>query len=698
MQDEFTKNQNTLVEFIYQDNLAETTSDKIQLVRILSRSSTLPKVQNINIQPLNSNPDGFYIQAGRSIKLGANILSNPVVALIYIRYGLEWQIWYKSQPKKDFDPRLCDIAACRVTAEFYNTIPEDDTKSLNKIPEEFFKIFYKFTYDSNLPALSEADFEQLGLMHNKDYPEQPLKKESLDILSHLAFPLEYLLMNGGDMRLQIDPKRLLNKYGCRPFPRPKAFTFASSTATSISNIAFNQTEKKREQLIEKCFEIGCEKTLSKFLDDIKADLKATLSLPEDASVILAPSGTDISLLFAGLCQTLFHKPIVHILVASDETGSGVPMALKGNHFSDRSSQGVSVTKETPLDAFRETELINIPLKNEKGHLKHRQDLDNEVERAFEHVIKKGAQPILHVMNQSKLGFTAPSENCLLNLENKFGKDFFALIDNSQLRMSRRKICNYVQRDYMMTITGSKFFTGPPFNGALILPKIWETLFAESEIDLPEGLIHYVFKNDFPTGWKSIKKFKYGTNLGTLMRWYASFVELERYFETPVALRNLATEMFCKHVEMSIERAVFLQALSVGEEKANDSFKTNERRTIFPFFILSNGKVLSRNEVDCVYKLLNQSLSALFDLKDEDLGLLGDQACHIGQPVKAIYKDGTPSGVVRISLGSRVISESWKDQDVSLFFQKIEEQMNQVDIIIRKIKLILNHPEWLKSPL
>jgi hypothetical protein len=27
---------------------------------------------------------------------------------------------------------------------------------------------------------------------------------------------------------------LLNKYGCRPFPRPDAFTFASSTGTSVS--------------------------------------------------------------------------------------------------------------------------------------------------------------------------------------------------------------------------------------------------------------------------------------------------------------------------------------------------------------------------------------------------------------------------------------------------------------------------------
>jgi hypothetical protein len=31
-------------------------------------------------------------------------------------------------------------------------------------------------------------------------------------------------MSGGDLRLNIDEIDLLNKYGCRPFPRPDAFT------------------------------------------------------------------------------------------------------------------------------------------------------------------------------------------------------------------------------------------------------------------------------------------------------------------------------------------------------------------------------------------------------------------------------------------------------------------------------------------
>jgi hypothetical protein len=49
-------------------------------------------------------------------------------------------------------------------------------------------------------------------------------------------------MSGGDLRLNIDEIDLLNKYGCRPFPRPDAFTFAS-TGTSVSNFAFDKTDK-----------------------------------------------------------------------------------------------------------------------------------------------------------------------------------------------------------------------------------------------------------------------------------------------------------------------------------------------------------------------------------------------------------------------------------------------------------------------
>lgn len=685
---------NRLVEFIDQEHIFNSPENRIQLIRILSRSSNLPKVQNINIY-LHNDSNGFYIKPGEALQIGSKILGNPVVALIYIRYGLEWQIWYKSQLSHKKDPRICDTAACQVTAKFYDTLSLADKKALIDLPKDFFGIFKKFKTGHDTPVLTAADYKVLGEMHHLKYPSSTLDKEDLKIVRYLAFPLEYLLMSGGDKRLQIDRKQLLNKYGCTPFPRPKAFTFASSTATSISNIAFSQTEGKREKLIEDCFQNGFEKSIKNFSEGIKSSLKKALDLPDNLSVILGPSGTDISLLFAGLCQSLFDKPLVHILVASDETGSGVPAALEGKHFSDRTSQGMKAKKGERIEGFEPVELYPISLRDSNGSLKSANSIDQEVIAVFKQFLMEGKQPILHVMNQSKLGYMAPSTACLSQLEEEFESDFFALIDNSQMRMGRYELGNYLHHNYAMTITGSKFFTGPPFCGALLLPESRESWLASSPGDLPSGLKDYAYKNDFPTQWNSVQKLKQGSNLGTLMRWSAAIVEQDRYFETPVLLRTLGTEMFCTHVQTSIEQADFLDSLIDLKEDATKVNPTASNRSIFPFFIKHHNRTLKLEETRNIYHLLNQKLTNLFEDEACDSTILANQVCHIGQPVKAVHKDGTLSGVVRISIGARVISESWKERDVSLFFQKIQDQMAQVDTIIRKIQFILDHESWWK---
>ena len=65
----------------------------------------------------------------------------------------------------------------------------------------------------------------------------------------LAAPVEVLLTTGGDTRLAVDPETGLNCYGCSPRPRPDAITFASTTATSISDGAFAAVEGLRRRLI-----------------------------------------------------------------------------------------------------------------------------------------------------------------------------------------------------------------------------------------------------------------------------------------------------------------------------------------------------------------------------------------------------------------------------------------------------------------
>src|ERR1700687_1504849 len=62
---------------------------------------------------------------------------------------------------------------------------------------------------------------------------------SASVMAELFGPLNRLLGSGGDARLAIYPASGINGYGCQPFPCPETLSFASSTATSISERAYD---------------------------------------------------------------------------------------------------------------------------------------------------------------------------------------------------------------------------------------------------------------------------------------------------------------------------------------------------------------------------------------------------------------------------------------------------------------------------
>ncbi len=689
----------SLAEFILDENEVSNLSERTQLVRILSRSSTLPKVEDIFIRVLKDQPKGFLIEPGISISLGSDYLTNPLATLLILRYGLEWQIWYKNQHKKDTATKICDIAACRVAAKFYELTPNMDKGALDCIPQDLIQNIFKFKRDAPIRDLiDELDFEALSQFHKLPNTPVSLSDEEITILKHLASPVEYLLMSGGDQRLKVDPNELLNKYGCRPFPRPEAFTFASSTASSISNHAYNKVQFKRKRLIRMSFQDGFENSLAAFSQKIKSDLKTYLQIPESAAIILAPSGTDITLEIAGICQALFEAELTHILVAADETGSGVPAALTGKHFSNTSAQNQPVQKGALIEGFREVNLQKIELRNAKGQLKHPDEVDRAVYKSVKEAIAQGQRPILHVIDQSKLGYTAPSDEGLEKIQKDFGAAVLISVDNSQLRMDPADIRGYLEKGFIMTLTGSKFFTGPPFSGALLVPAVIAKKIQETQRELPEGLAPYFYKNDWPD-WPIANRLNPGVSTGVYMRWYASIAEIERYYKTPLSLRFLGVEMFCEHVNNTINSAPFLEHITGFNpvtQKETDPLRMKAIKTIFPFFTKCGDRVLKKEETDRLYKLLNQDIAHQFAEAPDEIKRIASIACHIGQPVAAVYKDGTLSGVMRINLGARVISESWKDRDSSIYFKTIEEQMIQVSIIVRKIQLILEKPALLKE--
>jgi hypothetical protein len=684
-----------LLEGFLNNQAPEIDAQRAQLIRVLSRSGTLPKVADLQVQYIHSQPEMFVMIPGKQLRIGIRLLQQPVLALVALRYGIEWHMWYKAVQGADGDVRVADLAAARVAVKFMELLPDDDRTELFKnFPDdlkELFAVVSKSTF--KLEEFEQTDIQVIAKFHKLEAPQRPINPDWLRIIDYLAVPTEALLMSGGDLRLNIETRYLLNVYGCRPFPRPEAFSFASSTATSVSNIAFDLTQKQREQIISASFLHGLQRAFKQQQRDLFARLRKALHLGSTTALLTSPSGTDISLLFAGMCQALYQNPITHILVASDETGSGVPMALAGCHFADTSALNQPVKKEAAIAGFVPVEVVKIPLRDAAGHLKLRATLDAEVDNAIKNAMANGSKPVLHVMDQSKLGYAAPSQEYLTRIPEQFGNHVVVLVDNSQLRMDVSRIENYLNLGFLMTITGSKYYTGPPFSGALVMPKWFADAVANSKNPLPIGLGNYFLKSEFVNDVPMAATLADGYNYGSYLRWHAALVEMERYFAIPSTLRSMGRELFCEHVASRIRNSPFMEAL---EQSPNPKAPyAEEPRTIFPFFILKEGRVLSQPQADRVYRLLNMDISKMAPFASDVEQRIAAQACHIGQPVKVFYRDSEPSAVVRISLGSRIISESWVDKDVSLFFHRIESQMHQVDLVCSKIELILKYASELE---
>ena len=687
---------NILIEDQYKRTRLFEKENVNYLVRVLKRFNTVPKINSINIITSNREPDLFKIIPNKAIRIGSSFLDKPVLALIYLRYGIEWQLWYKALGKEKSDTILCDLAALKVTQIFYELLPREDKEKLKDLDYALIDMSKK-NEDINTKSLSK--YEELQHFHEINNSNNIFKESWKPILENLAKPTEYLLMSGGDLRLKIDESELLNKYGCRPFPRPEAFTFASSTATSVSNFAFDKTDKVRAILIQNSLKKGFENATIEFSELLKSNLRKALEINDECQIIFSPSGTDSALQIAAITQIISDKEITHVLVASDETGSGVPSALKGLHFENTTALNYPVKKEDNIEGFRDIDLIEIPLRDENGELKPSFQLDNEVFTTISKTNELGRHIVLHAMDQSKLGYQSPSEDMIQKLDTLDNMSIQIIVDASQLRLDPKDIQNYLNKGYIVTITGSKYFTGPPYSGALIVPKSVSKSINSVNNTLPEGLTNYYNHSDWPTLWFCSRDLSDGFNYGSYMRWNAAIVEMDRYYKTPILYRNLGIEMFCNFVEDSIKDSTFLEPLFGDETKINtynsEEFGLRNIRTIFPFFILKNKEVLTVDNVKKLYALLNFDISDQFEGSSLEIMRLAAQKCHIGQAVNVKYANGIQSAVLRISLGARVISESWVNRDISIYFRNIELQMNQITVIIKKIELILGNPELLK---
>jgi hypothetical protein len=301
------------------------------------------------------------------------------------------------------------------------------------------------------------------------------------------------LCSGADSRMATDPHTGLSKYFCPVQPTADLICVSSCTASPISARGFNTASRAFATIAGAMSPRQRALRLETLNEQIKAQLISYFGVDGLARVILCPSGTDAVLTAAMLVAA--ERPndaITAILPCASETGTGVPMAAMCRVF-DGPRSGRSL-----LD--RESATVEIPLRATDGSPL----CVDDVNRCFAAATANASgRVIVWLTHGTKTGLIAP-------VSPPPGAD--VIVDACQARLAPETVVAYLRRGWPVVVTGSKFFCGPAFSGAVLFP-----------LARPDG-----------SGRNSVASTSDAPSaLGTALRWSAAIDAIEA-FEASVA--------------------------------------------------------------------------------------------------------------------------------------------------------------------
>jgi hypothetical protein len=420
---------------------------------------------------------------------------------------------------------------------------------------------------------------------------------------------------------------------------------------------------------------------------MRVELKACLQLPDDVAVVFSASGTDAQLLALFLARCRSEAPLKTIVIGSDQSGSGTLYTARGRHFANLTARGSVTGKDAPIPGLS-CDSMGVPLFDGTTGCAARADSDDAVLRAIEAAVAGGSDVLLHIMDSSKLGWRAPSEACLADIGRRWRQKVQVVVDACQMRLTRARLRNYLDRGYMVLISGSKFFGGPAFSGALLLPG--RIPYPRSDA-FADGLQDYAGRSDWPKAWTSRSHFSNRPNLGQWLRWEAALEEIGAYYRVPADFRTSAL----RHLRDGVE-SLMARSPSLGPVAASGSAYGSDEEfsgpTIFPFTIRRRGVPISADDCQHLYRALARDVGDLVVGSARDREIAG-RRCLLGQPVRI---DGAqPTGLLRLCLGARQVIETWA-ADAGLAQQRLQGELDRITAVVAKLELLLHHMDELRS--
>ena len=485
---------------------------------------------------------------------------------------------------------------------------------------------------------------------------------TLDQLEQLDLhATEKLLLCGGDARLTIAPDTGVNKYGCLAQPDTDLIAFGSSTGSTISERGFAAATALHQRLISQD-SIASEGALYRHeLERIRMDFNRLCELPEQSgsATIFAASGTDLHLICAQLMASdLPGQPPLHIIMMdASETGSGVAPAVRGQHFSNHAALGGQVGAFELMDGALPIAVTSIGLRHADGAKRTLTDIDGEVDGLIQASVANHQRVLLIMIDVSKTGLIAPSPHYIAQLRARYPDQVDVLVDACQFRISSATLNAYLQLGCMVTLTGSKFLTGPVFSGILHIPAHLTPRLAHKK--LPDALTDYSARAEWPAHWLATRHLSDQANWGLLLRLEAALAELRAFRAISEADIADFLEQFAIAMQSAIGASPHFALMAENRLSRSPIYhghSWDQIPTIFPFLLLHRpGQPISREQTQQIYRQLQLPLQLRTgDQLDPSIAAM---RCQLGQPVLCGTQFGSEVSALRLCASSRIIVEA-----------------------------------------
>ena len=638
--------------------LPETTTDERVFNPALARALALDPAASALVADMAApiavdagGPDLFRLTERGTLLVSPALLARPRLIGVVTRWAQETAFLTKVAGADPTGRRSAFAAAALHGAALIARLPDPDRAELRHwLPDPLWR-------GDRLEAARETAQWLAGR-----FRDTAALAGSVPEPCELALPVEALLEAGGDDRIVTTPQTGMNRYGATSRPRPEAVHFSSSTASSVSDYTFGALDRLRRSLLVEVLLRGLslEAAVRGLADAIARDLLAMHDLdPEEADVVLAPSGTDTELL-AVLVGLGAGDRLANILIAPEETGRSVKVAAAGLAFHD----GGAFAKGAPLWPDADIAVASVSVRDAQAAPRPRADVESAVKAALDEGLGAGRRVLLHVVLGSKTGVSAPSPDFVLAIGAPWER-VDVVADSCQGRISGPTLGAYVRADWMVQISGSKFFTGPPFSGALLIParlRVRRAAVARRLAQAPALAPPSYWSAPWREAFADISSAT--PSVGPLLRWTGALIEAALFREASLEIATHAFETFCAALRKRLADCRYL--IELDPPHADDDnpgardFQRFAGSSIICFAPFAGDGTGARRRLDAaeselLFRCMNADLTDRLGPLDPIEQALAAQPFHIGQPVDLTPDAAPPNVILRLVIGARFFS-------------------------------------------